>query len=79
MEDRKSAPITATKLRTYSAVALLVSIGLCAPGNRGYGPPWLWSVGQIFFFVSLAGLAVSILWRLFASVLSLRSKREGPK
>ena len=67
---------TADKLRTYSVAALLVSIGLCAPGNRGHGPPWLWTIGQILFFVSLAGLAASFLWRLVESVRD-RFKSKG--
>ena len=68
--------LTPTKLQTYSTAALLVSVGLCAPGNRGYGPPWLWKVGEILFFASLAGLAASFLWRLFESVAG-RVKTKG--
>lgn len=69
--------LTADKLRTYSIAALLVSVGLCAPGNRGYGPPWLWTIGEYLFFASLAGLAASFFWRLVESVRS-RFKRRGP-
>lgn len=68
---------TASKLRTYSIAALLVSIGLCAPGNRGFGPPWLWKVGEIVFFVSLAGLAASFLWRAIESIAErFKTKRN---
>ncbi len=56
-EGRQSRDLIPNKLRTYSTVALLVSIGLCAPGNRGHGPPWLWKVGEILFF--LIFLAIS--------------------
>ena len=72
----RAHPFTANKLRTYSTAALLVSIGLCAPGNRGHGPPWLWKIGQLLFFVSLAGLAASFLWR-FIDSLAGRYKRRG--
>ena len=71
MDVRKSRTLTANTLQTYSIVALLVSIGLCAPGNRGYGPPWLWTIGQAVFIASLIGLAVAILWR---AADSLRKK-----
>ena len=77
LEDYKSRPFTPNKLRTYSVAALLVSIGLCAPGNRGYGPPWLWRVGEVLFFVSLAGLAASLLWRLIEALIDrFKTKRD---
>jgi len=53
-----------------------VSIGLCAPGNRGHGPPWLWKVGEILFFASLAGLAASLLWRLIEFVADRFKTKE---
>ena len=71
-----SHPSAANRLRTYSVAALLVSVGLCTPGNRGYGPPWLWTIGQIVFFASLAGLAASFLWRITEAVID-RFKTRG--
>ncbi len=67
---------TPAKLRTYSVAALLVSTGLCAPGNRGHGPPWLWTIGQILFFTSLAGVAASFLWRVIEWLVG-RFKTKG--
>ncbi len=75
-EGRQSRDLIPNKLRTYSTVALLVSIGLCAPGNRGHGPPWLWKVGEILFFASLAGLAASLLWRLIEFVADRFKTKE---
>jgi hypothetical protein len=75
-DSRKSRAVTANKLRTYSIAALLVSIGLCAPGNRGYGPPWLWKIGEVLFFASLAGLAASFLWRIIASLVGRFKNKE---
>jgi hypothetical protein len=70
MADGRKGFSTPAKVTAISAVLFLVSLGLCAVGGdfMSSHAGFLTETGILFFFVSIVGLVVGILWLLIAAI-----------
>ena len=70
MADERKGFSTPAKVTAISAALFLVSLGLCAVGgdfmssNAGF----LTQTGILFFFASIAGFFVGIVWLVIAAI-----------